>query len=107
MRINWVQSISLSLIVLVVLIPGFSRAYRISDDDESENASDASDVVVADEKKLQTALKIVKSYLEYQIEEINSIINKKGLRLEKNWSIDKLNSLFLSFRKQDFAFVGR
>lgn len=86
MRINWVQSISLSLIVLVVLIPGFSRAYRISDDDDSENASDASDVVVADEKKLQTALKIVKSYLEYQIEEINSIINKKGLRLEKNWS---------------------
>ena len=80
MRLNWIQTISLSLIVLVVLIPGFSRAYRISDDDDSENASsDASDVIVADEKKLQTALKIVKSYLEYQIEEINSIINKKGL----------------------------
>lgn len=81
MRLNWIQTISLSLIVLVVLIPGFSRAYRISDDDDSENASsDASDVIVADEKKLQTALKIVKSYLEYQIEEINSIINKKGLK---------------------------
>ena len=85
MRLNWIQTISLSIIVLVVLIPGFSRAYRISDDDESENASsDVSDDIVADEKKLQTALKIVKSYLEYQIEEINSIINKKGLKLFKN-----------------------
>lgn len=78
MRLNWIQTISLSIIVLVVLIPGFSSAYRISDEDDSENASDGSDVIVADEKKLQTALKIVKSYLEYQIEEINSIINKKG-----------------------------
>lgn len=76
MRHNCLQTLSLLFLVMIIFIPNLMNCYRL--DDDGEKSTDNNEIGVSDGKKLQTALKIVKAYLEYQIDEIDSIINREG-----------------------------
>lgn len=76
-----IKSLFVLFIALLVVLPSFVQSYRVLDDDDTDTqaaSSSNNEMSVQESKKLQTALKIVKAYLEYQIDEIDGILSKQG-----------------------------
>lgn len=75
-----IQSYILIVICFAVLIPSLVKCYRVLDEEET-NSEEPEDLTITEGKKLNTALKIVKAYLEYQLDEVDSMIKKEGFIL--------------------------